>query len=658
MSNTKKTDLIYTTGLSIDKKRFNNITENINYDKDFSFFLTNGISRIKKATSKIVHMRLSFSEKEGNILDNASYIASKKFEGLITELLGIPFIGNSVKSVLGRVFDIACNEISSGGLDEYKKFQEKHPNQFNKVRLSDKIPFYRNGDFFSLYLSHQSDSCGIAPLSKSNKINLTHIYCDRPYYENEYIDNVILKIDNSHFFGEVRDNEAIQKFFTSIFEVHINDILLSKLIYDLKVADNNIDNDKKVISFTSIKKEIGVSEDDIIKSLSERNFFGIGLLSLTLYSLNNLKEKTEISISHKEKTIQSEFLNELLLMSTDAIDLNISNNIENSKISARIYLSDGITLSSKFKYDSMTEPSKSEDNLNKDKFIESLYGIEHINNEFNNSDIGIFYEKILRPTILPSNENEKKELDTLSEKFTKKPYHELLSKYIVVKDDVTYIKIPIKMMLSLPIGKHGKASSNDFLPSCIYNDQQDIDVLTVGGAEHNRGLAHLINKHRLEFKDKRLFGFMDNYFDFYHKIKIDSDRGSDSSNTYHNFFMGLNQPVAGWNYIFNSRSDDSLGNSINSDVKLIGFRLKNGNKKISILSIYGFSAIASVLGTHLLIAEINGRISINNLFGKRYSDLMDSSRHTHDRGSAATIFFYNDWKSINENRKKIIASIK
>ena len=76
MNNIEKANLIYATGLSIDKKRFNNITENINHDKDFSFFLNDGISRIKKATHNIVHMRLSFSEKEGSALDNALYIVS------------------------------------------------------------------------------------------------------------------------------------------------------------------------------------------------------------------------------------------------------------------------------------------------------------------------------------------------------------------------------------------------------------------------------------------------------------------------------------------------------------------------------------------------------------------------------------------------------
>lgn len=36
-----KPHLLYMTGLSIDKNRMNNITENINFDKDFSYWLKN-----------------------------------------------------------------------------------------------------------------------------------------------------------------------------------------------------------------------------------------------------------------------------------------------------------------------------------------------------------------------------------------------------------------------------------------------------------------------------------------------------------------------------------------------------------------------------------------------------------------------------------------
>jgi len=46
-----KPHLLYMTGLSIDKNRMNNITENINFDKDFSYWMKDTVDEFEKAFS-------------------------------------------------------------------------------------------------------------------------------------------------------------------------------------------------------------------------------------------------------------------------------------------------------------------------------------------------------------------------------------------------------------------------------------------------------------------------------------------------------------------------------------------------------------------------------------------------------------------------------
>jgi len=47
-NNNSRPHLVYMTGLSVDKIRFNNITENINFDKDYRYWF----SLIETLTSK------------------------------------------------------------------------------------------------------------------------------------------------------------------------------------------------------------------------------------------------------------------------------------------------------------------------------------------------------------------------------------------------------------------------------------------------------------------------------------------------------------------------------------------------------------------------------------------------------------------------------
>jgi len=157
--------------------------------------------------------------------------------------------------------------------------------------------------------------------------------------------------------------------------------------------------------------------------------------------------------------------------------------------------------------------------------------------------------------------------------------------------------------------------------------------------EHNRALAHLINKHRFQKKENRLYGFMDNYYDMTYKMNREN---KEDMYMEYSFFMGLNQPVSGWNYVLNARLDNSSGESINSDVKFLHFKLNDYNREYRIVSIYGFSAIASVLGINLFISE---QINRDNMeFQGKFSEFFNKLHLNNSQDTASAIYFNPDPK--------------
>ena len=665
-------DFFYLTGLSIDKKRFNNITENINFDKDYCHFTSKNLKKIRKSFEDTFE-KIFITLRSTGVTDK---LKKKTTSTIISDIGDIPYIGKKIESGLEKIFDISLQKISS-----YEEIASQFPKQIKKItnHLNNSIPFYKPGDFFSLYLAHQSDSCGVGPLSKilaEKNFNLTHIYCDRPYYENQYIDHVILKISKSLFCtpspitGKFNlDLEKITKDFENLFNLHINDIILSKILSDLNTLDtqkNSINKKHKpLIEFNLTKNISKISTNDLLKSLAERNFFGIGLLSLILSAINDKWQETEkepifYEINHSKNSSEYHFLNELFELSSDPNNERFekfSNSRTNKPplIESKVYFSDGINLTN-----NLTD-------LLDDDFVKNFYDLPDHIYKYKDKDIKsldedelseyqtikfFFKEIIQRTTIIEPFSSEydyiKKSIFHLKNMASLDHYLKL--NYAQENNNFIFLKIPIKIVLSLPINKSGKADHNISLPALLDSNNESINLLTVGGAEHNRGLAHLINKHRIYYKDNRLFGFMDNYFDFMHKLSIAVDSDKTSLRKKHNFFLGINQPVSGWNYIFNCRHDDEIGNSINNDIKLLGFRLKD-DPKINILSIYGFSASASVLGLQLLIAEFLERNLTKGCFENRYSNYMDKYYHKYDEGSTATINFIRTIEDIIELKK-------
>lgn len=220
----------------------------------------------------------------------------------------------------------------------------------------------------------------------------------------------------------------------------------------------------------------------------------------------------------------------------------------------------------------------------------------------------------------------------------------------------TYIKLPIKMMLSLPRDEKGNPKHSLYIPYMVDDDNlKNISILTVGGAEHNRALAHLINKHRFQYKENRIFGFLDNYYDFQHKLDNIEDSKYNQS-----FLMGLNQPVAGYNGILAQRVDDENGFSDSWEAKVLGYSLKDkNNKNYNIVSIYGFSALASVYATHNIVASISEKDINNEVFDCKKQYTKDMNRNINRRDNniyiekgLASLYLYNRENSQTQIAKK------
>lgn len=640
-----KTHLLYMTGLSVDKNRMNNITENINFDKDYTFLLN-------KAQKNLKGMFEKKNRYLSRVVDGVEGIVDRYIDALNI----IPDITIIAKDSIFSIFQSAGNEKIEATVTEklknsiikpaiekpfeligYKNIDILKDHESLKQLLNQytgSCNNYTNGDFFSLYMANQSDSIGLEPLSKLSdrlSFNIEHSYCDWDYYDNKYIDHVILKVDTKN----LKDNWYIE--LSKTFNIHVNDILLSKIIVDEKVFKSKSESNKKLSLMDLILgNNDRYSKADILKTLSDRNFFGISLLSQVLYTIQKLSKDNEVFDIDNMEDIdnlgsgQYHFLKELLEMASDP-NMSIKeaqDSRDKSLVGAKIYFSDGIKL------------TKSLDDLVNDEFF--LY----TNRADNKTD--------------PSLINESKDKEFLKEQIGKNGIHTISHKsredknlinyiYSGESDNYAYIKVPIKMMISLPLDSNEKVDSELYLPSCLVDGKEKvIDILTVGGAEHNRALSHLINKHRFRYKDERLFGFMDNYFDFEHKMKLDDNRNG--FNDSFNFFMGINQPVSGWNYLLTRRENDTDGNSVNSDVKFITFKLEDKERRINVVSIYGFSAIASVLGINLFIEEIRHH-KINyekGIFSSNFASFFSPEKINNDRGTTATVFFYKNLKDIYE----------
>ncbi len=646
-----KAHLVYMTGISVNKKRLNNIVETINSDRDFTYWRRKSTSDLEKSFNvwpKLLGKVEQFTyrtidnniENSISLVELISSLTSYKIEDEILSNITDSEANRLLTDIRDKVSNFPKSIISNifTGLGHYNQNEIVTDNE--KKLFSDllesykyKLPQLTNGDFFSLYLSNQSDSIGLIPLaqlSKEKNFNFVNSYCDWDFYDNQYIDSVILKVNLNKYESKIDD-----KYIKKLFEVHIRETIFSYLELQ-KINDKEEDKEDKEeqdkkekkskeekINNSLIANLIGTArynKKSILQMLGERNFFGVALLSRILFELeDNKKNKTDkfnIKIS-KEQQDEKDFLylRELLEYSTNPKTVNFTQENKTYDVEAKIYISDGKKL------------GKDKKILIQDEFLKSIYNVAE-------NDWQGFVKKTVKNISLNYSEQDA-----------------IYINYVTKKDNNLYIKIPIKMMLSLPLdvldNQQQKPNQELYIPKCIDNEKSKyIDILCVGGAEHNRALAHLINKYRFEQKENRLYGFMDNYYDMMHKMQ--KEKKNDDIEYNYSFFMGLNQPVSGWNYVLSARMDDKKGNSINSDIKLVTFKVHDNDDRVyNIVSIYGFSAIASVLGVNLFISELSQKSDDDfskGIFSKNFSNYFHQLKIEESRGTASAIYFKSNPK--------------
>ncbi len=552
-------DLLFLTGLSIDKKSLNTTYSNIVNDIMYQEFLED----IKELCLSIPRPNLvkdSASEiAEGNAIAEC-YGAVKEFA-----------IENSLPDILLAIIELDITSVISGKLTSSllgmginyiahktnRTVYEGSP--FSEVfikalveneKIRKRIGELQSLDFFKVYLSNQSDSRGVPAIAKmiTTLPNLTTHwgYSDRPFYQNEFIDSLNITIVNK----KLLENSTLELLQVQ-YMLHGVDIVLSHIIEEIdsgKVSDSKESAYRDVVENVSSQfmKEFG-------KSISERCFFGIDLLSrvfLTLYhqksGLDGIggQEKTasklKIKIQEDGDCYKSEFIKELVECSGDPLCTEI---VDDNNCDILISLSD-------------------------------------------------------RESLIAS-----KKKTSVAAKIVAKKGRKIIANYFPSTDSLI---VPVKLFLSLPLlmknGLPDKPSHKALMPQLMTTSSDDIvDVFTSGGIEHNRPLMHLINAHRLQQKEKRVFGFIDNQFDFIHRWE---NHGKEDFE--HLFIMGVAQPVSGFNQVLLKRFDNPEGLSSSKEAKQILFSVECpvSRKTFITLSSYGFSALASVYATLRTIARL------------------------------------------------------
>jgi hypothetical protein len=568
-------EIVILTGLSIDKKRLNEAYSEASADKVFAAYL----KEIKDKTLPNYFPITINDEVKGNF----SGVVADKFKELangaafLKAILGESGLTQVVESILtggtGSLFKFAFAK-SYEAIREANKYNVKNESAFwddflNKV-VNDKtirplITESKPVDFFNVYLSNQSDARAVPAFSKlavqkdRPKLDSHWAYSDRPFYQNEYINYVVVTVESSAFLNESELSDDCRSLIIAQFLLHGIDILASKSLaaFAEKVMTSKEEDSSDSDFVGKITKNFMTNFGN---SISERSFFGIDLISrifLTLFSLKRVESKDDkalnIEISSELNYPDVEFITELVRCAGDPEKTFVFNgsaaNHKGQKTDIKISKFEG--KASDFKKNNIAGKNKG-----------------------NISGLFINGNSIL---------------------------------------------VPVKLFMSLPLAIDkatkipNKVDYRLLLPALVTKDNStvNVEVLTCGGVEHNRPLMHLINAHRYQQGEKRVFGFLDNQFDFAHRIA-----NHDKDDFKHMFTMGVAQPVSGFNSILVKRSDNEEGASSSLRAKHLAFKIKCPvlNRDISVFSIYGFSALATVLASVKIVADVVEAIGADKQF--------------------------------------------
>ncbi len=566
----KKPHVVYLTGLSINKKTLNDLIRQMIVDEDMEILLDVSKSHIKELKNEV---------NKGTNKQVASILGA-----LVGMKVGLPFGG----LLIGKLFEYFQNK-SFRPNDLMKNLsiasEDFIANLCIDPYIKEKIDSYANVDFFNIYLSNQSDVRGLYPLTHigalNNQFSIGWGYADGPFYENYFINRV--KISFTDEFVRNLDLNKLRRPDTP--QASGNDLLSS-----------NPDGESMRVG----KKDI---EDNFLECL--RNTFlshGIDILlsrglaeSIKIDKKNEIEEggateKIKNAINSIGKKYRRDFIESMQTRSFFGIDL----------ISRLLFLLVSLTDREKLKV-------KIEANHKEKAFLRELVctagDFEHVEIVDNSHDILIAFE----------NSEPAGNSDEGIDYFINP--HGTIDKWEIC--------VPVKLILSLPLDNNNAPSDKILIPfrldknAILGNKCEPLYIITIGGAEHNRPLMHLVNLHRKQLKSKRQFGFLDNYFDHVHRLK-DRQNDFDKAEFEHMFLMGVNQPVTGLNNAIFSRVNDEAGNSVSSDAKILYFKLNNNNREVYVLSVYGFSAKAS--GLSMLYAISNMTDLDRNDFFKNFRE--------------------------------------
>lgn len=236
MSNTQpKNELIYLTGLSINKKDFHQTYKHLSQDKDFEnikALLINKVARVNTQFKKDMQDNQQkkiggyFKSLQNRFYQNGKNIGVGQIDGFIKDHMSEIAL-NSIISVTGDIATIIANQACPIGVSLFIDFiktktqdalhepaqnliksnsiAQELLNEIYKSRNS-VMEFLKNSeslDYFSIYLSNQSDSRGLVALASDTepktRFSLNYGYCDLPFYKNLFIDGIHLTFKNSFY---------------------------------------------------------------------------------------------------------------------------------------------------------------------------------------------------------------------------------------------------------------------------------------------------------------------------------------------------------------------------------------------------------------------------------------------------------------------------
>lgn len=161
------------------------------------------------------------------------------------------------------------------------------------------------------------------------------------------------------------------------------------------------------------------------------------------------------------------------------------------------------------------------------------------------------------------------------------------------KDGFLKLLLPIKRVISLPyssleaIKKMGKiplAFEKDVHPLPEIFKEDDLQIISVGGGEHNLPLVHLVNVIRHKDMEERRFGFLENAFD--RNLRGDKNAFPEFMICLEKFVSGINSLARG-REIIDSSPLPMITEAQSNEAEILKIDF---NEKIGGFAVYGFSA--------------------------------------------------------------------